>query len=536
MKTLRLRPDLTRQLIALGSIAWLCAFTPQGGMQKLGISLPPGPTEANPGGNPTQDYGRVDAAGNETVLHSEPLPWGDKDYNGDGVNDRADTVEEDAAGNKVVRVCVRKSPSVPAQYIAYGYQAAGQKNVQFFGKCVYPKASNVVNVEAADTDGDGKGDYEKDGAGKSKPKKIKSVTHDNIDAKEDPSGAPVGTNDRHYRIDLEGSNAGKCQTSATKGQWIEEDGGRFRYKTDQTQTQPGPWGPPTTDCDNVSTMGASIGSGSLDDCAQAATPPCYLAATPPAAGQSAWNFGACVNPGFSMGGAGSPPLARQAELSIHAGDELMFFGYGLSNARVVPPASLPEYGEWTVRESSDRHVVFEAKSTVLFHATTLPAPNAFTGFISGLLVDSDYPIGACQAGYGGAEISASTLVVAPSPWDTLGFDADGAGVTAPTLVADGNFAPGGSMELHVFGAPASSVIWLVVGASRADLPLLGAVVVPALDLLVPLTVDVNGRAHHTLALPANAAPGLQMFVQASYLNDDLTETALSNALVLTVVP
>ncbi len=535
MQTLRLQSRLTRRLIALGSIAWLCAFTPQNGTQKLGITLPAGPTQTNPGGNPIQDYGIVDAAGNETVLHEQPLPWGDTDYNGDGVNDRADTLEEDAAGNKLVRVCVRKSAAVPAQYIAYGYQAAGQTNVQFFGKCAYKKASNVVNVEASDTDGDGKGDYEKDGAGKSKPKKIKSVTHDNIDAKESPGGAPVGTEDRHYRIDLEGPNAGKCQTSKTKGQWVEEPSGRFKYVTDGTQTQPGPWGPPATDCDLVQTyMGAS--SAPLADDAQAATPPCYLAATPPAAGQSAWNFGACVNPGISLGGAGSPPFARQAELSVNAGDELMFFGYGLNNARVVPPASLPEYGEWTVKESSDRHVVFEAKSTVQFHSPTLPVPNAYTGFISGLLVDSDYPVGACQAGYGGAEISSSTLIAAPSPWDTLGFDADGAGVTAPTLVADGDFAPGGSMELHVFGAPASSVIWLVVGASRVDLPFLGAVVVPALDLLVPLTVDASGRAHHTLALPANAAPGSQLFVQASYLNDDLTATALSNALVLTVVP
>ena len=93
---------------------------------------------------------------------------------------------------------------------------------------------------------------------------------------------------------------------------------------------------------------------------------------------------------------------------------------------------------------------------------------------------------------------------AEATWEPLGHAMAGDGGT-PTLIGEGDLAPGAPITVRVKNALPGASAWLVLGFNEIDLPLFLGTLVPTPDITVgPLAIDGNGE--HTLA--ANWPAGL----------------------------
>jgi hypothetical protein len=108
--------------------------------------------------------------------------------------------------------------------------------------------------------------------------------------------------------------------------------------------------------------------------------------------------------------------------------------------------------------------------------------------------------------------TARLLDPAEGPWLDLG-ESSSTLATAPNLVGSGSLVAGTPLGLGLEHGPAFGVAWLVLGASRVDIPLLGGTLVPSFDVVLPIVLDASGAWH--LAAPApSLPPQLDVYLQA----------------------
>ena len=122
------------------------------------------------------------------------------------------------------------------------------------------------------------------------------------------------------------------------------------------------------------------------------------------------------------------------------------------------------------------------------------------------------------------------------PWVDLGEELGGASGT-PRLMGDGSLAAGTKVQLLLDGAAPNAAAAIVLGASEANLPVLGGTLVPAADLVLPgLITNPDGA----LALvgtwpPAAAIMGLSLWMQGLIADTGTPAgVSLSNAVRATV--
>ena len=99
------------------------------------------------------------------------------------------------------------------------------------------------------------------------------------------------------------------------------------------------------------------------------------------------------------------------------------------------------------------------------------------------------------------------------PWVDLGGGLPGTG-GPPSLDAVGSLADGTQLTLSVQGAAANASAVLVAGLGTIDAPFKGGVLVPALDVLLPLVTNAQGRVDLVATLPAGLPVGTPVALQA----------------------
>jgi hypothetical protein len=116
-------------------------------------------------------------------------------------------------------------------------------------------------------------------------------------------------------------------------------------------------------------------------------------------------------------------------------------------------------------------------------------------------------------GFGGWYYPAVTLLRGvPNPWEDLGQGLAGThGV--PALVGAGPATPAANAQGALDGALESAPAFLVVGISQLGLPLLGGVLVPTIDFILPLSTDAAGADLQTFHWPASQPSGAQLSFQ-----------------------
>jgi Tol biopolymer transport system component len=99
-----------------------------------------------------------------------------------------------------------------------------------------------------------------------------------------------------------------------------------------------------------------------------------------------------------------------------------------------------------------------------------------------------------------------------SPWQNLDSGLAGTGGKIPALHAEGVMQIGTPLALSILGKP-NAAGYLIAGGSQISAPLFGGVFVPSPDVLIPITLDSQGRAYivvpWSFTLPTGAAFWLQ---------------------------
>jgi len=95
----------------------------------------------------------------------------------------------------------------------------------------------------------------------------------------------------------------------------------------------------------------------------------------------------------------------------------------------------------------------------------------------------------------------------------LGLGTPGPSVT-PTLAGFGSFAPNTPARVSVGGVTWPFTIYVVVGFSRADVPLKGGVLVPSPDVILPFTASAAQALSIDFTWPAGVPSGASTWVQA----------------------
>ena len=105
-----------------------------------------------------------------------------------------------------------------------------------------------------------------------------------------------------------------------------------------------------------------------------------------------------------------------------------------------------------------------------------------------------------------------------------------AGTSAPVLNAWGSVEAGGTFTLSASGATPDAFGALIVGTTRADLPLFGGTLVPTPQFTLPAPSDADGAWRATFTLANGLPPGGELFVQGGFLDLGAPQAiALSNA-------
>lgn len=117
-----------------------------------------------------------------------------------------------------------------------------------------------------------------------------------------------------------------------------------------------------------------------------------------------------------------------------------------------------------------------------------------------------------------------------APWTDLGQGLAGAGGVAPVLTASGPLTGGSLLDVAVSGAAPLRPSWLVVGLTALEAPFKGGVLVPAADVVSPVTTSAAGTVTLGFTWPEGVA-GVETFWQV-WVDDDagVVGFAASNAL------
>lgn len=108
-------------------------------------------------------------------------------------------------------------------------------------------------------------------------------------------------------------------------------------------------------------------------------------------------------------------------------------------------------------------------------------------------------------------------VLCDVPWCEIGAGAGGAG-GAPSLWVLGAAARGTQSEFHAQGAPPNAPGAWVYGTSALALPILGGVLWPAPELVLPCVANASGAARFDFFWPLGVPSALQVVVQAWFLD------------------
>lgn len=85
---------------------------------------------------------------------------------------------------------------------------------------------------------------------------------------------------------------------------------------------------------------------------------------------------------------------------------------------------------------------------------------------------------------------------------------------APALTASGSFTAGGAFTLDMQAAvTANTMLWVVTGETRANLPLFGGTLLPDPKIVVVFPSDANGHVTLAATVPAMAPPGHEQYLQ-----------------------
>lgn len=94
------------------------------------------------------------------------------------------------------------------------------------------------------------------------------------------------------------------------------------------------------------------------------------------------------------------------------------------------------------------------------------------------------------------------------------------GLGEPRLRGAGELLPDAWFELRLDRARPAAPVWLVAGAQRLDLPLKGGLLVPSLDIVVPLAADAQGQVQLGARWPAGLPGPFTLWLQAWIADDD----------------
>jgi hypothetical protein len=101
-----------------------------------------------------------------------------------------------------------------------------------------------------------------------------------------------------------------------------------------------------------------------------------------------------------------------------------------------------------------------------------------------------------------------------APWTALGGGVGAGGGPAPVLTGTGSLCPGEPLALSLTGGAPGAVSFLVAGASELSLPLFGATLVPAPDVIFPaVLLDGAGAANTPFLWPAGVPSGVSLWLQ-----------------------
>lgn len=242
------------------------------------------------------------------------------------------------------------------------------------------------------------------------------------------------------------------------------------------------------------------------------------------------------NSGALLVGAGSASLAHSklsfstfgSRVDLQAwGESVLTLGYG--SAFFFGGDNNQKYTYFSGTSSAAPFVAAAAAVVSGLHQQYLgspPTPQA----LRQLLRSTGKP----QGGGGGAIGPALDLQAAINSlglgFSDLGFGQAGSGPVAPKLAGQGVLAFGTPFGLMLSSAPPLSLGYLVLGGTRLDLPLSGALLVPAPDQLIPLFAGPTGTWSLTKTLNANL-PGTSLYLQCWSLDPAAPQgVAVSNAL------
>jgi len=102
--------------------------------------------------------------------------------------------------------------------------------------------------------------------------------------------------------------------------------------------------------------------------------------------------------------------------------------------------------------------------------------------------------------------------VTPVQWTDLGQGLAGtSGV--PQLTGNGSLIAGAAIQWSLASAKGSTTAWFVAGFSQIQLPLLGGTLVPALDVLIPVSTSGLGTASLSAGLSKSLPSGQEITAQ-----------------------
>ncbi|MEM7199029.1 MAG: S8 family serine peptidase [Planctomycetota bacterium] len=152
-----------------------------------------------------------------------------------------------------------------------------------------------------------------------------------------------------------------------------------------------------------------------------------------------------------------------------------------------------------------------------------------------LLMDSAVSVDQFNPGFeglmGAGHVNARAALEQLEPVTDLGGGLSGN--STPVLNAWGGTTAGSRLTFSAHNAPATAPGALVLGASAAQLPVLGGVLIPSPDLVAPLATDTDGAARVRLTLPATLPSGAGLWLQFAALDGGAAQgVALSNAVLV----
>ncbi|MFH0945878.1 MAG: PKD domain-containing protein, partial [Planctomycetota bacterium] len=125
-----------------------------------------------------------------------------------------------------------------------------------------------------------------------------------------------------------------------------------------------------------------------------------------------------------------------------------------------------------------------------------------------------YTVSLTVTGPGGNDtITKTDYITVTAPWQDLGNGLAGTH-GLPVLTGEGSLAQGSTLALDMTNALENAPFVLVMGFSRADIPLKGGILVPATDwILFGLTTDSSGEFHFATSPNNPVTSGATLYLQ-----------------------